>query len=874
MKLYYKILNNRLLWLGFFSGLLFGCSSGGGNSTSNTPQNTGLYFTNKNIQVANGSVQTTYLTLANPSSTQSEHVLISTKDKTVATSIPSECVLSAANPQCKVVISGITNNSTSLIAASENYGIISAPVVTSSSFNYGTLAVESSIFQDESSLTSTTVANPYQPSQQIIYVPFSTYTYIPATYNSESYYSINVTGGLLNSSGITESEDALFQVNGAFSVVATGNTTCQVNSQSPLCTISFTVPVSAVESFSATNKLSWLSLQLPASIAGKITTRHNYTPITIQLLPDPRKLPGQIALGTIGNITNIPVGMNSSVLINWTNAAILGNIKINLTSSNPSAISFYHYKAGDNIHKQLTSTESCTLTYPSSMSCGFGIAGLASGSSQISAVAVSSNGESYVINNLNLSVVQQDPAIRTITFTNNSDESIAVGITGGGANAYNSPSTTIVLPGTPSASISSGGVSLCGPSNNGKSACPTGTTCIQGGTNPSSNIANSPFLCFYDQPTPVCSTTGTCLNSYQILPHGSTQLSISGSSGKGDQTNVIWSGNYYARTKCNPQTGICENATCVGAESGLKCGVGTGGSPGVHTLAEVTFQRNGSLDYYDVSIINGLNFAATFGPSSVQADPTNAYSCGIAGDTQDQNGGWSQTNQNSSGLPSAPWNITPDSQSFPVNTVSAESAKSYYRFVSYSSSETGTCSDDSSCTTSGHVCGYWVGTLYNGLSGSEVINSPSANYNKHCGKLVAWLTADEIFGFNQTGAGLSTLPFNFTQSFVSQEGTINVGNLQLCNSVTYSAYGPPADAHGVAACGGVSWQLESGGYITRTLQDVAIVGQPWITNVLPTINWLKKTCPTCYTFPFDDMSSTFTCNRAQAYNVNFANPPK
>jgi hypothetical protein len=29
--------------------------------------------------------------------------------------------------------------------------------------------------------------------------------------------------------------------------------------------------------------------------------------------------------------------------------------------------------------------------------------------------------------------------------------------------------------------------------------------------------------------------------------------------------------------------------------------------------------------------------------------------------------------------------------------------------------------------------------------------------------------------------------------------------------------------------------------------------------VLPTIAWLKKSCPTCYTYPFDDMSSTFQC---------------
>ena len=32
-----------------------------------------------------------------------------------------------------------------------------------------------------------------------------------------------------------------------------------------------------------------------------------------------------------------------------------------------------------------------------------------------------------------------------------------------------------------------------------------------------------------------------------------------------------------------------------------------------------------------------------------------------------------------------------------------------------------------------------------------------------------------------------------------------------------------------------------------------------MNRALPTLTWLKKACPTAYTYPFDDMSSTFIC---------------
>ncbi len=158
---------------------------------------------------------------------------------------------------------------------------------------------------------------------------------------------------------------------------------------------------------------------------------------------------------------------------------------------------------------------------------------------------------------------------------------------------------------------------------------------MQGGASPNSDPGKTPYYCYYDQTSP---STGYTLAA-NANPKATTVLEISGSSIS--PNGVIWSGNFYARTGCDPATGQCENATCKGSAGGLVCGPGTGPSPGTNTLAEVTFQAYPGPDFYDVSIINGANFATEFGPSNVAVSTTEAYTCGVAGSKTAQNGGMS-----------------------------------------------------------------------------------------------------------------------------------------------------------------------------------------------------------------------------------------
>ncbi len=70
------------------------------------------------------------------------------------------------------------------------------------------------------------------------------------------------------------------------------------------------------------------------------------------------------------------------------------------------------------------------------------------------------------------------------------------------------------------------------------------------------------------------------------------------------------------------------------------------------------------------------------------------------------------------------------------------------------------------------------------------------------------------------------------------------------------------------ACGGVNWN-DLG--ITRPREQAVTVNSFWMSEVLPTITWLKQACPTCYTFPYDDMSSTFTCEKKGGSGNNITN---
>ena len=94
----------------------------------------------------------------------------------------------------------------------------------------------------------------------------------------------------------------------------------------------------------------------------------------------------------------------------------------------------------------------------------------------------------------------------------------------------------------------------------------------------------------------------------------------------------------FARTGCDDTGMKCKTGEC-GSKANEPCPTGTGGNPPA-SLFEFTISNQTSTapktagpDFYDISIINGINLGITVGPVSgtFEADSSNPYSCGNPG---------------------------------------------------------------------------------------------------------------------------------------------------------------------------------------------------------------------------------------------------
>lgn len=828
-----------------------GCSSGHNSSPSSNGSLSVSYDGNNpigNIQVTNGSTQTIYISLKNSINVVGQIVNIGVSNPSIASLSQSKCALSSGsqvNTTCAVILNGLALGNTSINVSSNGYASVSVPTISQENPVFGVFEVES----DNGEFSSGAVNVLYSATSK----------------------TINLKARIFGLSGVESADNgalnfAIENTSGA-TLTPNGAQACSgITTQNPNCSIpAWTVSGTASNLITFTGSVAGAISSLPGFIPNTLPNP-TYPNITVSA-KEAAATAGKIAISTqSGNI--VPVGMRAPIFVNWLNASEQGAVSLRLTSSNPSVIKFYSYNESG--IESTVDIVSCDLNNntESELNCGFGVKQLAnSGTSIISAQITSQSGVTLSQpESLILTVSQPEAAIRTMTFTNSSIiQPIWVGITQGGANAFTNPSSTGQSTNT-THDLSPGAVSMCGTSNP-RAACPVGSTCRPGGANGGGSL-----FCFWDRLEPV--------GGYKIESHGgTTTFNISASSR--DPNGIIWSGNFFARTKCN-ESGVCEVGSC-GNGTGLACAPGTGAAPGgVVTLGEFTFQKNNNPDYYDVSIINGVNFGVSFGPNQTTnpASTSNAYTCGIAGSLESL-ANW--PSNVSGGLPAANWIMNPDSSSYPSG-VTVTDYKANYRWVD-SGSKT-ICTSTSNCS-GGEVCGYHLNSTYNEESG--INQGANSNYQQYCGHHIAWLTADTIAGFgsyaspNTTpAASIFKLNENWTNP-VSGGATIYVTNLQLCNINTFSSFQNPApdgDAgNSILACGGTLWNgTDLGSNFTRPNNGFSLItdNSNWVGNILPTITWLKKACPTCYTYPFDDPTSTFTCTpsasagNAANYGIKFS----
>ncbi len=349
--------------------------------------------------------------------------------------------------------------------------------------------------------------------------------------------------------------------------------------------------------------------------------------------------------------------------------------------------------------------------------------------------------------------------------------------------------------------------------------------------------------CFYPAPAPVNGV-------YQITANGGTNTALIPDYG----FPFVWSGNMAGRT-------VCTGAGCQTAD----CGGGTGACPAGSgfnqpaTLAEFTLQRS-TVDNYDISILNGTNVG-------IQTTPTTNFSFANGFSPSEYNCGSPGKVVQTNGLGGCSWIFDP--------TASPTPAPAYrYRYVTATSNAG--CNDSTVCP-GGTVCG-----LFYDRSGSPT------TLNSYCGTLLGYDTPNQVCSFKNTSLTIPTVASNpgdvyfncDTASGVTSNGNINNTTGNFPTGTAYTNWGllacvaqpnmdlatcfntalnpPPSTTNG---CGCVNWSSYGSGIVVPSDTLPCITNNTiWSSNVLPGIVFMKKACPTAYSWPFDDKSSLFGCD--------------
>lgn len=347
----------------------------------------------------------------------------------------------------------------------------------------------------------------------------------------------------------------------------------------------------------------------------------------------------------------------------------------------------------------------------------------------------------------------------------------------------------------------------CGQSAPG-TTCPTGSTCINPGNG---------YQCFWDVPKPAN-------GNYELATGQTNSVSIPTDS-YDSLSDKVWGGVFGARMGCNTSTGVCSVGGCPTVNGGtdMTCAAGRGLNAPI-TQAEVTFKRI-DTDYYDVEVINGATIAVSLAPDT-PVSGNNAYYCGTPGATTAVNG-----------LPASNWTFTPPSIEY-----------NYVDGTVLSNPPTNTfCSLSNPTCSGGKVCGYTT----------DAVAGSSAKYQLSCGNLLGYYSSSQLYSLNQSSSNTAlNNSFNTTQA----GSPYSNGTLALCaNPPLQSGYNKQATN---VTCGCTNW---SG--LASPTNTCATINPAWTSFVLPTINWAKEACPTCYTYPFDDKSSSYRCHSTGTTNT-------
>lgn len=613
---------------------------------------------------------------------------------------------------------------------------------------------------------------------------------------------------------VSESSVAYLSLDGSSGI---SNDTINLTSSNSQISVS---PSSCI--LSTANNICTIALNATGSASSTITATSVLTGsvTTMQAIASTTPTVGTLNISPASVLIAAQSGSQSlPATIILTQSAGVHNLWVSVLSNSNSSVA----QPGNITQNSIPVGNCCLSSNPESNTCNFNAVGqgaigstnitwkaVSNGVGSVTCPAMNASPTAYSTVALKASAATIQPTARTITVVNNCSNVIYFGVSGGAV----------------------------GNSASSQGDCPANSTYV-----------SAKSTCFWNNPAPT--------NGYTLSANGgSTSISIPASDYKGQQ----WSGGIAGRTGCT-ESGLCQTGGCTGAghgfggDTGLACTI-THGFDIPNSAAEFTLLNNGN-DAYDITLIGGVITPLSMQPSNNTTSSTgNPYQCGNAGDAAAQYGFFNGVQQV---LYGSNWSPSPTSS---VNTAVITPAEAY-NFVAGSSVDNLSCSTgsagsyqpNSSACGSGLTCGYTYDAIFN----------PSPSYKYTCGARIGWISAATIFAANSDLSNVA--PFGFNQApnpSGSNPNGYTVGAWSQCVNPPFdSSYqsGSPA----AQTCGGTNWvgiATPESGFLSSNLT--------WQQEILSRITWIKQTCPTCYSYQFDDNSSSFTC-QTQASTSNPAN---
>lgn len=372
-----------------------------------------------------------------------------------------------------------------------------------------------------------------------------------------------------------------------------------------------------------------------------------------------------------------------------------------------------------------------------------------------------------------------------------------------------------------------GGNTLIGCWN---TACPAGLTC-----NPDD------WNCYFDLFEP---PGGWTIDAGSSLKLSTPNAAITFVDINRNEVTADWSGKVSFFVNFSHSGGSMPAAFC---NNKARCNTFEG-IMGVATAAEFTLVPYGP-DFYDVSIINGMNVGiemkpdADFTPvSEEEAGSSQGYNCGAAGAAM----------QNDQRLSNCSWlfNYTSEGQDLSPLLVQVDGGG-------------GSCNLNADCA-SGLVCGQVAVTVINPTTG---FRQPTTSISMECGRQIGTWSAWQLCVWS---GNTYVSPDTF-------QGLINCPvehNMFGCDgpapwiTTCYPAGGDEIDG---GCCGCAEWEALLQTPVPCSGGSCKGSSEEWTRQALPFLEVLKRACPSSYVYPFDDETSTFTCQSAQSRSAGAVN---